>query len=75
VAVQEEKARLAAIRIDMEVRARDLKEWEVAAQEKEARLAALQTDMEARTRDLKEQEVKVEGLLAEQSPGIEQVVK
>jgi hypothetical protein len=47
----------------------------VAIQEKEARLAALQMDMEARTQDLKEQEAKVEGLLAEQSAGIERVVK
>jgi hypothetical protein len=75
VAVQEEKARLAALQTDMESRARDLKEREVAAQEKEARLAPLQTDLEARTWDLKEREVKVEGLLAEQSTGIEPVVK
>jgi hypothetical protein len=49
-------------------------EWEVAVLEKEARLTGLQTDMEARTQDLKEREAKVEGLLAEQSTGIERAV-
>jgi hypothetical protein len=75
VAVQEEKARLATRLVDMEVRTWDLREQEVAIQEKEGRLAALQTDMEARTQDLKEWEAKVDGLLAEQSARIEQVVK
>jgi hypothetical protein len=52
-----------------------LQQREVAIQEEKARLTALQTDLEARTRDLKEREVKVVGLLAEQSVGIERVVK
>jgi uncharacterized protein (DUF3084 family) len=66
-------AKAAAKMIDDERAA--LQQRELAVQKKEALLTALQTDLEARTRDLKEWEVKVGGLLAEQSAGIERVVK